>query len=142
MFLLTAAFLAYVFALFGTILYALVRGGWSERAAAIALLVAVIATQLAALIEPARGPQYGVMLVDAALVVALFGVSARSKGYWPIWATASQLIGTLTHGAAILRPRISIELYASTQPFWVFPLLAAIAAGTFNYRRDRKRLSS
>lgn len=137
---LTAAFLLFVTALIVISALALHRGGRDERAATIAFLVALIASQPASLLmPPAAGPQYAVMAIDAALCVAFMAIAARSTRFWPIWATASQLVGTLTHLAAVLRPQLAVEAYATTQPFWAFPILAAIAVGTRSQIDETKR---
>lgn len=118
---------------------ALVIGGTAERQAAASLLLAAAATQIAALAGPRwHGPEYGVMLVDAIFAVALLNIALKSERFWPLWATASQLIGTLTHVAAILHP-IGKRLYVLTQSFWVVPILVAIAIGVRSERRGSAR---
>jgi len=135
----------FVAALIGVSAFALYRGGRDERAATMAFLIALLASQPASLLTPpAAGPQFAVMAVDAALCVAFMAIAARSTRFWPIWATASQLVGTFTHLAAILRPQLAVEAYATTQPFWAFPILAAIAIGTRTQveQAGRRRLPS
>lgn len=129
---LTAALLAYLTLLIGTVVFAYRHGGADERAAAGKLSLAVIGTTVVSVFEPQTSLQVGVMLIDCALSAALFSIVLRSRRFWPVWATASQLAGTLTHLAALPGNDLPLELYATTQPMWVFPLLAAIAAGTLS----------
>lgn len=129
---LVLALVVYVVAVSLVCAAAYLRGGPNERAAASALLIAAALTQVAALSgNHWRGPEYGVMLVDVAFFGVLVVIALKSTRYWPIWAAASQLVGTLTHLPAVFGPSIPMETYASTQPFWAFPILAAIAWGTW-----------
>ncbi len=138
MILLHATYLLYLAALAGTCLFAILRGGATERQATAALLIGVVLTQLAYFAGSGwKAPEYGIMAVDAALFVAFTAIAHRSERFWPIWLAASQLIGTITHLAAVLHPGVVTELYRLTQPFWVFPILAGIAWGTWAHRRER-----
>lgn len=134
---LIAAFVLYVALLALICLYALRWGGATERRAALALIVAVVATQCAdALGSKWVKPEYGIMVVDAALLVAFIAIAHRSDRFWPIWIAAAQLIGVITHLAVVLHPQVGGDLYRMMQPFWVFPILAGIAWGTWSRARS------
>jgi cytochrome bd-type quinol oxidase subunit 2 len=133
---LIAVLVVYLVALLATCTYALKRGGRTERRAAIALLIAVVATQIAdAFGRGWQGPEYGIMAVDAALFVAFAAIAHRSERYWPIWIAAAQLVGLITHLGPVLYPGVVADLYRMTQPFWVFPILGFIAWGTWMRQR-------
>jgi hypothetical protein len=141
MLLLVAGLVLYLAALAATCLYAFVRGGRTERHAAIALLVAAAATQIGGAIGPEWvGPSYWIMAVDAALFVAFAVIARRSERFWPVWIAAAQLCGLITHLAVVVHSNVVTELYLLTQPFWVFPILAGIVWGT--RRRHRENMSS
>jgi len=76
------------------------------------------------------------MVVDAALFLAFVAIAYRSTKFWPIWAAASQLVAVLTHWVVILNPSIVRTVYATAQPFWVFPVIIAIAVGTRTHQRS------
>ena len=135
MVLLIAALILYVAALLATSIYAFSRGGHTERQATAALLTAVVATQIANAVGTRwSAPEYGIMAVDAALLVAFVVIAHRSERFWPIWIAAAQLVGLITHLAVVVNPGVANQAYRLTQPFWVFPILAGIAWGTWRHR--------
>lgn len=110
------------------------RGEEDERSAMLAFILAALGSQFASFSGSywRAGPEYWVMAVDAALLVALIAVARHSRKFWPLWATASQLVGTMTHCVRFFDPSLAFEVYATTQPFWAFPLLLAIATGSMS----------
>jgi hypothetical protein len=82
------------------------------------------------------GPEIDVMAVDAAAFIAFVAIAYRSTKFWPIWAAASQLVATITHWVVILNPSIVRTLYMTAQPFWIFPILVALAIGTRMHQRS------
>jgi hypothetical protein len=135
--LLLAALVLFFALLAATSAYALRKGGKDERQGIVALLMAVLLTQVAAQWGPGwNGPEIGVMIVDAALFIAFVAIAYRSRKFWPIWAAASQLVAVLTHWVVILNPSIVRTVYATAQPFWVFPVIIAIALGTRAHQRS------
>jgi hypothetical protein len=134
MFLLFAALIIYTVLLVAVCGYALLRGGQVERAVALIFIAAVIGTQLAS-VAHFRAPEYGIMAVDAAHFVALMVVIYYSNRIWPQCAAAAQLVATITHIGRSLSPSMAVEAYLSIQPFWAFPILAALGWGTFSRHR-------
>ncbi len=119
--------------------YALVRGGTSERRVAIAYLIAAAVTMLGSAFGTHwRGPNWNVIVVDAAFLVALVVIARHSTRFWPLWAAASQLAGVLAHIPVIVNPDLPKQLYVSTQPFWAFPLLGSLLLGTLWFDRARR----
>jgi hypothetical protein len=111
---------------------ALWRGDRSSRQAAIALIAGVAGTQIAgALGHLYQAPELGIMAVDAALFLAFAVVAYRSERFWPIWISAAQLVGTVTHLVMALHPTVNQQTYVLLQQFWVYPILAGIAWGTW-----------
>lgn len=137
---LVAGLVLYVVVLPGVLGFALLRGGRSERHAAIAFTLAAAATQLAVIGARWRAPDIPLMAVDAAFFVGLVWIAHRSRSFWPIWAAASQLVGTITHLAPGLQSGILPRAYIATAGVWAFPILAAILVGTMNHAR-RERLA-
>jgi cytochrome bd-type quinol oxidase subunit 2 len=123
------------------IVLAIWRGDWDERWGAIALLAGIIASQIAPLISDShwRAIQIPLMVTDALLFVALLVVVHHSRKFWPIWAAAAQLIGTVGHLAPAFFPKILAKIYLATQAFWVFPILVALLVGTLGAMRQAGR---
>jgi urea transporter len=130
---LQAAYVIFLVSVPATCIYALIRGGPSERAATIALLLGIAGTHVAwSFGSNWEEPEFGIMAVDAVLFVAFVAIAHRSERYWPIWIAAAQLAGVITHLSVVVHPNVATELYRATQPFWVFPILAGIAWGTWS----------
>ncbi|RYE02754.1 MAG: hypothetical protein EOP61_07385 [Sphingomonadales bacterium] len=131
-----AASIFYIFAALGICAFALIRGGRDERAVAAGYLVAAAASWIAADIQNVRyhEPQYLVMVVDLCFLAFLLLIVQRSRRFWPLWVAAAHLVGTFTHVVRILQSSMLAEAYASVQPFWAFPMLFALAVGTFHNR--------
>lgn len=65
---------------------ALWRGGWPERLAAAAMILAWFATGLVYRSQLWFGPQITVFVVDLALLLVLLFIALRSDRWWPMWA--------------------------------------------------------
>ncbi len=143
--LLLAAFVLYLTLLAATIVYALRKGGKTERLGAVTLLIAIVLSQFASTLGPSsRGPdgpgvETDLLVIDLALFLALLAIAYRSTKFWPIWAAAAQLIAVLTHWAVVLNPSLIRTIYATAQPFWIFPMLAAIAIGTRAHQKSLRQ---
>ena len=135
--LLIAALVLYLVLLVAVLAYALWKGGKDERRGALTILAGTLSSMVVAEFGPEwNGPEIGVMTVDALALVALVAIAYRSEKYWPIWAAASQFVAVLTHWVIILNPAIVKTVYATAQPFWIFPILAALAVGTRAHQRS------
>ena len=65
---------------------ALWRGGWPERLAGAAMILAWFATGVFYDSDQRFGPQVAVFLVDLALMAVLLFIALRSNRWWPMWA--------------------------------------------------------
>lgn len=118
---------------------ALVMGKRTERMVAVGFLVTAAATVFVSTIigrSHWHGVNWGVLAVDVVFLLWLIVVACRSERFWPLWAAAAQLAGTVAHLPAIAFPNLPMKLYAETQPFWAFPILACMLIGTIA-NRDR-----
>jgi hypothetical protein len=121
--------------------FAWFRGDVAERRVATALMIAVLATIAAPLVgSKFQGPNWGVIVVDIALMIVLVVIARQSKRFWPIWAAASQLGGCLAHLPAIMNPGLPKHLYGATQPFWIWPLMTSLLIGSISAHRQRRVL--
>ena len=125
-------------------LYALLRGGWPERAGALILLAGSILT--AAAMSPAAGRfatvELGVLAVDLLVLAAFVAVALKSDRYWPLWTSALQFAGVLVHLARLADPEMMRNGYAFLLAVWSYPMLVTIAVGTRAHRQRVKRRSA
>lgn len=125
--------------------YAMAKGGRSERAAALILLVGSLLTRAIYMLPVADrygDVEFSVLLVDAAGVIGFTWVALKSDRYWPIWIAALQLIAMLVHLAKLIEPSMMRTGYAFLLAIWAYPMLALIAFGTWSHHRRQRRMSS
>lgn len=121
--------------------YALIRGGPPERWGAAILLAGTVATWAAVIgIGGSHsghfiGVEYGVLIIDALMVVALFAVAACADRFWPLWMTAMQAFGVFGHLAKILAPEIMPNVYQAAHLFSAYPVTILLIAATRWHRR-------
>lgn len=86
---------------------ALWRGGWPERLAGVAMILAWFATCFLYNIHQKFGPQTAVFLVDLALMGVLLLIALRSNRWWPMWACGFHGLSLILLVATLADPRIS-----------------------------------
>jgi hypothetical protein len=125
--------------------YAGWRGGAPERLVAVILVAGTAATWG---VTMGRGGgradhfldlETSVLLVDAAMLVALLAVALLADRFWPLWITALQGFGVVSHIAKAIAPEILPNVYQIVQAFIAYPgLLLLIAATRWHRRRLRE----
>lgn len=120
---------------------ALWRGGRDERMTAIALLLATAASPL---LQHRNwvDPEYGVLVVDVLLLAYLFVLALRSDRHWPLAAAAFHLLGVITHVAIMVDHGVRAWAYLTALVIWSYLVFAALAVGTWMYRRDLARAAA
>ncbi|KAB7648904.1 hypothetical protein [Polymorphobacter fuscus] len=122
----------------GCCAYALRWGGLDERLAAIGGLLAVVASNIVT--DGAyTHTEGGVLVVDVALFIGLLVLALRSDRFWPMYAAAFQLVGTMFHFASMVQTGDFAWAYYIALIFWTFPVFIALAAGTWFEGRYRRR---
>lgn len=116
---------------------ALWYGRQSERWTAIVLICAAVASLLAQTSKFFQ-PESGIMLIDLALLSYLVWLAMCSDRFWPMYAAGFQIIGTLIHIARLTDDSIWHSAYATGQVLWAYPVLLALAAGTWFEARRRE----
>lgn len=117
--------------------YALRWGGLDERLAAIGGLLAVLASNLVT-DRLYTHTESGVLAVDVALFIGLLVLALRSDRFWPMYAAAFQLVGTMFHFASMTQTGNVEWAYYIALVFWTFPVFFALAAGTWFEGRFRR----
>jgi hypothetical protein len=137
-------FLVFTTLFFGSIGYALIAGGRSERWAAGLLATAALLTTLMLSSFPQRWGhfEFGTFLIDVALALALVVLSAVSDRYWPIWMSALQGVAVLTHTAVLFAPQIVPPVYGNAEQLLAYPMLCLLIVATYREQSRRRRGST
>lgn len=123
-------------ALFASVFMAWRWGGRDEKLAALGFLLATLATSLANQSLYSH-TEVGVLVVDIALLGGLLTLALRSDRFWPMWATAFQLVGTTVHVASMTEQGDFAWAYAVGLIFWSYPVMITLMAGTWLEGRYR-----
>lgn len=112
-------------------------GGFDERIAAVGFIIAVVATNI---VTDGRytHTEMGVLIVDASVFFGLLVLALRSDRYWPMWAAAFQLVGTMVHLGSMSQTGDFEWAYYVALTFWTFPVFIALMAGTWFEGRNRR----
>lgn len=130
--------LLFVLLLWGTFFFAMWKGGRSERAAALAMLLGTELTHFA--ISPYHGRwggiELGVFFVDLMVFASLFAIGLVSRKYWPMWIAGMQGVVLMAHLSAAL-PDVIPNAYGNAVQLWSWPMLTMISIATWSAMRDR-----
>lgn len=116
--------------------YAYWNGGATEKQGSAIMVAGSVLTALMG--TGWHGVNFGVLLVDLAVLATLVVLMLRTDKYWLLWMTAFHLIGVLTHIAKLIDPTILVRANAIGQGFWAYPMLIALALGVSKERRRSK----
>jgi hypothetical protein len=115
-------------------------GGFDERLTACAFIANAILTNLVSEFDPNRYAHTATLqfYADVALLAMLLVLALRSDRFWPMWAAAFQLILILVHTGSGFQTGNFAWAYYAALIFWSFPLMLALAAGTWLEARSRR----
>jgi hypothetical protein len=113
---------------------ALWLGGWPERVAGTAMVVAWFATAVLLSRIQLWGLETEVMIVDLALFLVVLGVALRSDRWWPLWAAAFLGLIVLVHFAVILDRRIWGRAYFVASNIFSYLTMLALIIGAVGRR--------
>ena len=68
----------------------------------------------------------------------LLVLALRSDRFWPMWAAAFQLVGTMVHLGSMSQTGDFEWAYYVALTFWTFPVFIALMAGTWFEGRNRR----
>ncbi|MCR6659802.1 MAG: hypothetical protein NVV72_10795 [Asticcacaulis sp.] len=118
-------------------IYALLRGGPSERVGATIFLLAWLATTLAQLGTKYSGIEWGIVAIDVAALLAFIGLALWSRKIWTILIAACQMNAVFSHFVPLLAPHFNYVTYITIISFWSgYGLLACLAIGTSSHQRE------
>ena len=113
---------------------ALLRGGWAERGAAIAMVGAWLTSAYAQNIRQEIGPQVGVTIIDLLLLAVLVWIALVSNRWWPMWAAAFHGLGAMLHLAVLLDQKIMGRAYFIAGAVFSFLTVLALFLGSIRPR--------
>lgn len=127
--------------LVGTVSYAVLRGGWSERAAAIIVSAATVMTNIAAGTSRPdwHGVPTGIIFVDIQTLVALVLLALMSNRLWTAWAAAFQIPIMAIDFWPLFMDGVAPRVLSHSEIFWAYPTFMAIIIGTRSYRRSLRQ---
>lgn len=110
--------------------YAAIFGGRDGRWAVAMILLTSIVTVPATLLGASWGKtELAIFVIDAALLVGLYGLMLASRRYWPIWMTGFHLVAVVSHASTLLAPHYAPHIYRALASFWAIPVLLSLLIG-------------
>lgn len=124
-----------------TLAFVWTRGGRPERLAILAWTVASILSLLAVIagLGAYETVQFGVFIIDLALLAFFIWLSLTADRMWPLWITGFHLFGVLVHIAKALKPDLHPWAYAVGQAWGGYLIMATIAVGAARHSLRMKR---
>jgi len=115
-------------------------GGRSERLVAGFYVAALAASKLlkSAPQDDFFDVEVGLVVADAALLVALVAVAARYGRSWVILVAAFQLLSTLAHFARLIRSDLTPLAYSLMESASSYPALMLLGVGIVGHHRSAK----
>lgn len=125
------AYLYYIF-LFACCGYAIARGTRSEYFGAAIMIFGSFSTLVVARSFGSSWSslEVGIFAIDIVVLLAFIHLTLKSDRFWPMWATAFQLLAVTIHTAMMVAPQITPWAFGTGAVFWAYPMLLALAIGS------------
>lgn len=116
--------------------YTIYRGSRSEYFGAAIMIIGSVSTLVVSRLFGTSwtSVEVGIFAVDIVAFFALIYLAFKSDRFWPIWATAFQLLAVTIHPTMMVMPRITPWAFGTGAVFWAYPMLLALALGSFEHR--------
>lgn len=113
---------------------AAVRGRNEERLAAGGMLAAWALTMV---VYRTQGQQteWGILIIDLALLGLLVGIALRSSRYWPLFAAGFHLLAVVTHVARSVDSSVTGWAYITAGIIWGYLVVFAVGYGAWTAPR-------
>lgn len=112
------------------------HGGRDEQWTAIACIAATLASRIVN--TNYSHMESTILLIDGAMLTGLLLLALKSDRYWPMYATAFQLVGLVVHIGSLTETGDFANAYAVGLIFWSYAVMAALMAGTWLEGRSRR----
>jgi len=117
--------------------FALWKGDRWARVAAAVYLAGWIATPFAQIRDP-LSPEWGVMIIDAVVMILLVWVSLKARRLWSVFAAACQMMAVASHVVSIIDLRIYIATVVVGLTVLSYGVLVALLVATLSAVRARR----
>ena len=74
-----------------------------------------------------------IFAIDIIALLALLYLTMKSDRFWPMWASAFQLLAVAIHTVVMIAPDVTPWAFATGAVFWAYPMLLALAVGSFEH---------
>lgn len=117
-------------------LYALTLGGWPERATAVILLFASVATIILPFdpMTSFRRVETLELIIDLALMIGLMAIALLANRFWPLWLASLHLLAVAIHGVKGFDSGLVPWMYAAAGGKLAYPMLFLLAMGVLRHR--------
>ncbi|MFT5330991.1 MAG: hypothetical protein ACI9TB_001098 [Parasphingorhabdus sp.] len=134
------AYVYYIF-LFVCCGYAILRGSRSEYFGAAIMIIGSLASLAVGKVlgTPWTSMEAEIFAIDVVGLLALIYLTLKSDRFWPMWATAFQLLAVTIHTAVMMAPEITPWAFATGAVFWAYPMLLALAIGSSEHEPLARR---
>ena len=109
---------------------------WARFGAAI-YLAGWIATPFVQIRDP-LSPEWGVMIIDAVVMILLVWVSLKARRLWSVFAAACQMMAVASHVVSIIDLRIYIATVVVGLTVLSYGVLVALLVATLSAVRARR----
>lgn len=115
--------------------YAIFRGSRSEYFGAAIMIVGSLSTLAIGRLFGSSWTrvEVGIFAIDVVALFALIYLALKSNRFWPMWASAFQLLAVTIHTAMVVAPQITPWAFATGAAFWAYPMLLALAIGSYEH---------
>lgn len=112
--------------------YAIFRGSRSEYFGAAIMIVGSLSTLAIGRLFGSSWTrvEVGIFAIDVVALFALIYLALKSNRFWPMWASAFQLLAVTIHTAMVVAPQITPWAFATGAALWAYPMLLALAIGS------------
>ena len=116
--------------------FAIFHGARSEYFGVAIMMIGSLLTLVAARLFGTSWAQIevGIFLIDIAVLIAFVWLALTSDRYWPIWASAFQLLAVIIHTSMLTAPLVTPWAFGTGVVFWAYPMLLALAIGSLENR--------
>ena len=120
--------------------FAFLKGDEPERVGGGAYAIGALAALLLQDDSQLYGPQWGLMIVETAMLVAWAALAWKSRRSWPIWACAFQSVAVMSHILTTTDMRPPIAAFYAVVNLASYGVLLVLALGVVQAWRDRRAL--
>ncbi|MDO7841830.1 hypothetical protein [Sphingomonas immobilis] len=120
-------------------------GGAAERRAAALLVLAYVASFIAARIRAHSqytAVYYDAWIIDLLLLIALYVLAIRSTRFWPMWLVAIHVLAVIAHLLRVIDPLMMFEGYYGIINLAGWPMAGIVGIAAFRHRYRVRRFGS